>query len=142
MWLKLFPEVAPLLTFGQWMLRLVDMVPISLLVAMEIVRYMQSKLIEWDVSMHSLTKSVAAQVHRASLTEELGQVSYILSDKTGTLTNNQMVFRKMSIAGVSYGKNERDCDDASAKEVTNFNMVDRDLDKVIKQHKGQQYDTI
>ena len=88
MWLKLFPEVAPLLTFGQWMLRLVDMVPISLLVAMEIVRYMQSKLIEWDVSMHSLTRSVGARVHRASLAEELGQVSYILSDKTGTLTNN------------------------------------------------------
>lgn len=92
--------------------------------------------------MHSISKYTAAKVHRSALTEELGQVSYILSDKTGTLTQNQMIFRKMSIAGVSYGKNERDCEDADKKEVTNFNMVDSDLKKVIKEHKGKRYESI
>ena len=55
-----------------------------------------------------------------------------MSDKTGTITQNHMVLRKMSIAGVSYGRNERDCDDAHDKEATNFNMVDSDLKKAIK----------
>jgi hypothetical protein len=43
-----------------------------------------------------------------------------------------MVLRKMSIAGVSYGRNEEDCYDAHDREVTNFNMVDSDLDKAIE----------
>lgn len=38
------------------------------------------------------------------LSEELGQISHVFSDKTGTLTCNDMVFRKMSINGVSYGQ--------------------------------------
>tara|TARA_B110000285_G_C14756715_1_gene437719 strand:+ start:428 stop:574 length:147 start_codon:yes stop_codon:yes gene_type:complete len=43
-----------------------------------------------------------------------------------------MVLRKMSIAGVTYGQNNSDCEDAWDKEVTNFNMVDSELDKAIK----------
>jgi len=42
-----------------------------------------------------------------------------------------MVFRKMSIAGVSYGYNDLECEDAFEKNVTNFNMVDLDLNTVI-----------
>jgi phospholipid-translocating ATPase len=38
----------------------------------------------------------------------------------------------MSIAGVSYGQDEKDCEDAYKKDVTNFNMVDSDLNKLIK----------
>ena len=48
----------------------------------------------------------------------------------------------MSIAGVSYGKNERDCEDAEKKDVTNFNMVDSDLKKIIKDHNGKSYESI
>jgi|Dee2metaT_10_FD_contig_51_1817119_length_482_multi_1_in_0_out_0_1 P-type E1-E2 ATPase len=66
------------------------------------------------------------------MAEELGQVSYVVADKTGTITQNQMEFRKMSIGGVSYGQNHKDCEDAHMKEVTNFNMVDSDLNKAIK----------
>lgn len=97
---------------------------------------------EWDISMVSLSKCVEAKVHRSSLSEELGQVAYVLSDKTGTLTQNQMVFRQMSISGVSYGKNERECEDAASKEVTNFNMVDSDLKKKIKNQSDDQYEQI
>lgn len=56
----------------------------------------------------------------------------MLTDKTGTLTQNDMVFRKMSVAGHSYGQDDRLCDDAYDKDVTNFNMVDSDINKLLK----------
>lgn len=65
-----------------------------------------------------------------------------MSDKTGTITQNHMVLKKMSIAGISYGRNERDCEDANEKEVTNFNMVDSDLNKAIKFQINPQYENI
>jgi hypothetical protein len=43
-----------------------------------------------------------------------------------------MIFRKMSVGGVSYGYNDSECHDAYKKDVTNFNMVDSDLNKLIK----------
>jgi len=53
-----------------------------------------------------------------------------------------MVLRKMSIAGVTYGQNNSDCEDAWDKEVTNFNMVDSELDKAIKYKINPQYENI
>jgi magnesium-transporting ATPase (P-type) len=38
------------------------------------------------------------------LNDELGQVSHIFTDKTGTLTSNYMDFRKLTVNGVAYGK--------------------------------------
>jgi hypothetical protein len=54
------------------MLYLVDFMPLTLLVTMDVIRYTQGKLIEWDVSMISMSRSVGAKFHRSALTEELG----------------------------------------------------------------------
>ncbi|KAL0073550.1 hypothetical protein F4703DRAFT_1906959 [Phycomyces blakesleeanus] len=77
-------------------------IPISLMVTMEIVKFILSYLIESDLDMYYEPTDTAAVARSSSLIEELGQVKYVFSDKTGTLTCNEMQFRQSSIAGLSY----------------------------------------
>ena len=74
----------------------------SLMVTMELVKYIQSYLIDSDLDMYYEPTDTAATARSSSLIEELGQVQFVFSDKTGTLTCNEMQFRQSSIAGLSY----------------------------------------
>ncbi|KAK4336536.1 hypothetical protein RND71_044252 [Anisodus tanguticus] len=71
-----------------------------------IVRFIQAQFINWDLDMYCKENDTPAIARTSNLNEELGQVSYILSDKTGTLTCNVMEFKQCSIAGVKYKENE------------------------------------
>lgn len=64
---------------------------------------MQSFLINWDEKMYHVKTKTSAKARTTTLNEELGQIQYIFSDKTGTLTQNIMTFNKCSINGRSYG---------------------------------------
>jgi magnesium-transporting ATPase (P-type) len=71
---------------------------------LEVVRYAQGKLLERDQKCKN--RELNAEVQTSSVNDDLGQIEFILSDKTGTLTKNQMDFKFLYVNGVSYGQNE------------------------------------
>ncbi|KAF8496459.1 calcium transporting ATPase [Russula emetica] len=79
-----------------------NLIPISLIVTMEVVKFQQAQLINSDLDMYYAKTDTPALCRTSSLVEELGQIEYVFSDKTGTLTRNEMEFQCCSIAGVAY----------------------------------------
>lgn len=57
---------------------------------------MQAILIQKDPKMYS-SDGIQTEIQSSNLNEELGQINYIFSDKTGTLTQNDMIFKKVII---------------------------------------------
>ncbi|RXN26824.1 phospholipid-transporting ATPase IA isoform X7 [Labeo rohita] len=92
-----------------------NLIPISLLVTLEVIKFVQAFFINWDTDMLYEVTNTPAMARTSNLNEELGQVKYIFSDKTGTLTCNVMQFKKCTIAGVAYGHSSQ------STEETGFN---------------------
>jgi len=70
---------------------------------MEMIRFGHSWWINWDDKMYYMTTDTPAKARTTTLNEELGQIEYIFSDKTGTLTQNVMTFDRCTINGRVYG---------------------------------------
>lgn len=71
---------------------------------MEVVKFQQAQLINSDLDMYYAKTDTPALCRTSSLVEELGQIEYVFSDKTGTLTCNEMEFRCASVAGSAYSE--------------------------------------
>lgn len=84
------------------------MIPISLYVIIELLKLGQAKIINQDVKMYCREDKNFVRCKNSDLIEEMGQVEFVFSDKTGTLTQNKMEFKKISIQGVVYGESTPD----------------------------------
>ncbi|XP_042480417.1 phospholipid-transporting ATPase 1 [Macadamia integrifolia] len=78
------------------------MIPISLYISMELVRLGQAYFMIRDRRMYDETSNSRFQCRALNINEDLGQIKYVFSDKTGTLTENKMEFQCASIVGVDY----------------------------------------
>jgi len=83
-----------------------NIVPISLYVSLEMVKVVQCMFIDWDLGMYDEETDTPAKARTSNLNEELGQIQYVLTDKTGTLTRNIMQFVRCTVAGIDYGSED------------------------------------
>ena len=85
-----------------------NLIPISLQVTLEIIKFTQALFMNWDEGMHYIDTELGVDAYAlartSNLNEELGQIKYVFSDKTGTLTRNVMEYKKCSVAGLVYGE--------------------------------------
>ncbi|GAM27227.1 hypothetical protein SAMD00019534_104020 [Acytostelium subglobosum LB1] len=106
-WYLLWSDQSPVkngaMSFLTFLILFNNIIPISLYVSMEFVKVFQAFFINNDQQMYHADNDTPALARTSNLNEDLGQIDYIFSDKTGTLTQNKMEFKKCSIGGVSYG---------------------------------------
>ncbi|KAG0258279.1 hypothetical protein BG011_003393 [Mortierella polycephala] len=82
-----------------------NIIPISLYISIEFVKTFQAYFIWQDSDMYDVELDQYCTPKTWNLTDDLGQIEYVFSDKTGTLTRNIMEFKKCSINGKVYGNN-------------------------------------
>ncbi|CDW89464.1 p-type atpase [Stylonychia lemnae] len=103
------------------------LIPISLYVIIEMLKLTQAYLIGKDLKMYDIETEQFGICRNSDLIEELGQVDFIFSDKTGTLTQNKMIFKKCSVGNVIYGESQQ-IDDPQQDE-----LVQSSKEKILKE---------
>ncbi|XP_049643871.1 phospholipid-transporting ATPase IK [Suncus etruscus] len=92
--------------FWAFLILLSVVIPMSMFALAEFIYLGNSIFINWDGQMYYEPQDMPANARSTSLNDHLGQVQYIFSDKTGTLTQNIMTFSQCCIEGIVYGPDD------------------------------------
>ncbi|KAM4733126.1 phospholipid-transporting ATPase IG isoform 4-T6 [Anableps anableps] len=117
-YLKMFTD------FLSFMVLFNFIIPVSMYVTVEMQKFLGSFFIAWDKDFFDPEIKEGALVNTSDLNEELGQVEYIFTDKTGTLTQNNMEFIECCIDGFQYKHQE------GSSELDGFCVTDGPVNKV------------
>ncbi|KAI0458431.1 hypothetical protein F5B21DRAFT_430821 [Xylaria acuta] len=98
------PAMTGFITFFAALIVFQNLIPISLYISLEIVRTLQAIFIYSDVQMYYEPIDYPCVPKSWNISDDVGQIEYIFSDKTGTLTQNVMEFKKATINGQPYGE--------------------------------------
>jgi phospholipid-translocating ATPase len=98
------PSLDGLITFWAAIILFQNLVPISLYISLEIMWIAQAFFIYSDLDMYYEKLDYPCTPKSWNISDDLGQIEYIFSDKTGTLTQNVMEFKKATINGLPYGE--------------------------------------
>ncbi|TDL24691.1 phospholipid-translocating P-type ATPase [Rickenella mellea] len=108
------PSINGLATFAFALITFQNIIPISLYISIEVVRTCQAAFIYFDKEIWYEKTDQPTLARSWNLSDDLGQIEYIFSDKTGTLTQNAMVFRHCSINGQVYRGEDEVVEDEKA----------------------------
>ena len=92
------------ITFWSAVILFQNLVPVSLFISIEIIKLFQAFFIYSDTFIYYEKIEYPCTPKSWNISDDLGQIEYIFSDKTGTLTQNVMEFKKCSINGSPYGE--------------------------------------
>uniref|UniRef100_A0A0G4GGX4 P-type phospholipid transporter n=1 Tax=Chromera velia CCMP2878 TaxID=1169474 RepID=A0A0G4GGX4_9ALVE len=98
--------------FFTFLVAYAHLIPLSLYIALEVLKVTLTSFITSDSFLVQEETGVATRARTSDLVEELGQVSFVFSDKTGTLTSNSMELLKVCVNGKAYGPSPAEADDA------------------------------
>lgn len=98
------PALNGLITFWAAVILFQNLVPISLYITLEVIRTCQAFFIYSDIEMYYEKLDYPCTPKSWNISDDLGQIEYIFSDKTGTLTQNVMEFKKATVNGIPYGE--------------------------------------
>nr|XP_020447636.1 phospholipid-transporting ATPase IG isoform X3 [Monopterus albus] len=118
LYLKMFTD------FLSFMVLFNFIIPVSMYVTVEMQKFLGSLFITWDKDFFDPEIKEGALVNTSDLNEELGQVEYVFTDKTGTLTQNNMEFIECCIDGFQYTYRD------TASELDGFCVTDGPVSKL------------
>ncbi|TVY93003.1 Phospholipid-transporting ATPase [Lachnellula willkommii] len=98
------PGANGLVTFWAALILFQNLVPISLYISLEVIKTLQAFFIYSDIEIYYEKLDYPCTPKSWNISDDLGQIEYVFSDKTGTLTQNVMEFKKATINGVAYGE--------------------------------------
>lgn len=99
------PGLDGFLVFWTFVIMLQVIIPMSLYVTIEMTKLLQIYLIHQDLKMYDESCDRRVECRALNIPEELGQIQYVFCDKTGTLTENNMIFKRCTIGGQDFSHN-------------------------------------